>query len=442
MIKFNKQITGINGEVSQYGDQELSYYSLLLGGLADGITRITNIAKTDNVVVFIDILKSLGISIIEDKGIIVVTGNNKKINEPINVIDIKRNSLFLFLLVGVLSNYNFKFFLKSDDYLTDIDIAELISAYTDLNVKFYCRNNINLPLLMIGNNIKKNINYEYTNYHSLIKNSLLLTSIISNTKNNVIIENERRNNTFELIMKYFDIKYEEHDIGTTSTLSSKIGKEIIIDGGQSWKGKDITIPTDTFFASCIATLVILVPNSLVTIKGVLLNPYKEAFFRTLIDLGADITFTGQRILQNEKLTDIIIRYKKLKDFIISADRTNKLLEEYYFLILIAIVSGINLSIQNINFIKERDREYNKIVELLRNLDVDFLDKNNILTIKSKIKKTDIKIDTSNIINPNFLLMLSFIGLFNDESVEVDNSILEKSFYDIKNILFQLGVNVN
>ena len=125
-------------------------------------------------------------------------------------------------------------------------------------------------------------------------------------KENVVIEKEKSKNHLEILMKYFGILFEEHDIGSKSSLSLRVGKEVVIKSGQSFSGKEIIIPSDISFSSFIASLAILIPDSNITLKNVLMNHYRDAFYRTLVDIGADITFINQKIVCGEKISDINI----------------------------------------------------------------------------------------------------------------------------------------
>jgi 3-phosphoshikimate 1-carboxyvinyltransferase len=440
MIRFKEQNKSLSGNISVYGDQELSYYSLILGTLASENSKVSGLLKSKDVLNLISILEQFGAIITEDNGVFTVKGLNKSLKEPINIIDIQDSKEILYLLIGLLSSYDFKIFFKGDNSLTKLTLEDIFSVYTNLGIKFIGRNDKNLPFLMFGNEIKKKIKHTDNDYFSGLKNSLLISSIISNNEN-IIIEKEKNKNHLEIMMKYFGIIFDEHDIGTKSDLNTKIGKEINIVGGQKFSGKEVSIPTNTTFAGFLATLVVLIPDSNITLKNVLINQYRDAFFRTLIDLGADITFTNQKIICGEKVADITVRYRPLKDAVIPINRIYKMLSEYYLLILIAVISGKQMSIQGANFLKEKDEEnYKYVIELLKKLGVPFLEKGDVLSINGGIKEVDAKIYTQDIKNDNLLLATAFFGFFTKNPVSINDSIND-IYPNLGEFLQGIGLNV-
>ncbi|MDR0423315.1 MAG: hypothetical protein LBH46_01860 [Rickettsiales bacterium] len=436
MVLFSKQEKKIDGDIYGYGDDELSCYVLMLNFLANGKSEITNVVKSKSILTLVDILNQLGASILEKDNEFVVYGVDKNIKLPDNVIDVKELKEILYLVLGLLSSYDLNFFFKGEDKLKSENLEYLFSVYKDLGLSFISRENKFLPFLKM-NKAKKPINHEYDSTSCLIKNSLLFAALGSNTKNNVIVERQKSRNHLENLLKIFNIKYDEFEVGIKSNLMTKIGKKIVINGGQSIKNISMNIPTSTKFASYIATIGLLIPDSNILIKNVLVGECRDFYFRTLIDMGADLFFLNQRLVNNEKIVDIAVKYKKIKDFVVPINRVLNLADEYYLFALISAVLGIKVSIQNADFLKKTEG-YDDFLKLLNTVKIPYLIKDNTLVLSGEMDVST-TIDTTFIKNNDLLFTAGLFGLFMDNEVTISERIND-IYPDLPVFLKGIGLN--
>lgn len=444
MIEFGKQEKPLIGDIRVQGDKYISYFSIILSCLATGKSKINGLLESKNVLNLIEIMKKFGINIQKEAdGSWIVEGKGiDDLKEPINIIDVANSKEILFLLVGLLSSYNFKLFFKGDDCLSNLNLKNIFEIFESLGVSFNGRNDENLPFLMIGNNNKKQLKYKIDNYNSLLKDVLLLSSL-NVQKENIISETEKSKNHLEILMKYFGIGFEEHDVGNKGNLTTKIGKDIILEEKQIFIAKEINVPSSISFSAFISALAILIEDSNIILKNVLINQHRDAFYRSLIDMGADITFINQRIICGEKVTDINVKYSNLKDTVIPANRVYKMMYEYPILIFIASLTNAKIEIQGIKTIKDKDLEnYKYILYILKELGVEFEEECESLKINSVVKNHNKKVIISDTIkDSNIALIIAMYGLFLDESTEVKKDI-EDDFPDLFNFLKSINLNVN
>lgn len=445
MLEFKKQETPLFDDIKIQGDKDISCLSLILSSLANGKSKIYNLSESKDIINLINILRQFGIEIqknINDDYWIIDGKGLDSFREPDNIIDVKNSKEILYLLIGLLSSYNFKVFLKGTDALSNTVLEDIIGIFKKINVKFDARQEKQLPFLMIGNDGKSSIVYEIYEYNSILKNSLLLASLVD-SKNNIIKEKEKSKDHLEILMKYFGINFEEHEVGNKGNLSVKIGKEIIINGNQKFSGKEINVPGDTTISAFITSLAILTPDSDITLKNVLMNQYRDSFYRTLIDMGANINFINKRISCGEKVADINVKYGELKDTIIPANRVYKMLNDYPFLILLASLNQSKIIIQGVNAIKEKNLEnYNYILNTIKDLGVDFVDLKDTLSINGKVNinfDKKIILDRNKINFETALALLSF-GCFIKNGVSVNGSSIETYFPTIRDVLHTLKIH--
>ncbi|GMO59658.1 MAG: 3-phosphoshikimate 1-carboxyvinyltransferase [Rickettsiales bacterium] len=439
MIVFSKQTDAIFANSSYFYNEDISCYALILGSLAKNNTIINNLAKTYKVSILMKILEQLGIKITEQDGKVLVEGKDRVFTEPTNFLDIKDSRDILYLIIGLLASYDYKVFFRADDSLSDMDIEEILSCYTNLGVKFVSRNDKYLPILMYGNKNIKQVKATASNI--LLKKPLLLTSLSLQTNNNLIEEKSLSEDYLEDMLKVFGVEFKEASIGNQD-IGRNIGKTILIQTQTKIVGQQITIPSNVIFLNYIAALAVLLPNSNITIKSVILTNFNDYFIRFLTDISADITIQNRHFDSGYRVADVTIKYSQLKDIGIIVSNVKKLMQEYYLLFLIASVSGISITIQDIDYLKQVDEiNFNFMLNLLKGLGVSYTETKQILAINGKIKNYDVKIDTNGITNTSLLMALGFFGLFLNKPVEISTDEIEKKYPNFLSILQELKLNV-
>src|SRR5690606_15396207 len=73
----------------------------------------------------------------------------------------------------------------------------------------------------------------------------------------------------------------------------------------------------------------------ITVEGVLINDTRIGFYRTLQEMGADLTFANEREEGGEPIADIRVRHSALKGVQVPSDRAPSMIDEYPVLAVVA-----------------------------------------------------------------------------------------------------------
>jgi len=73
---------------------------------------------------------------------------------------------------------------------------------------------------------------------------------------------------------------------------------------------------------------LIVPDSEVTVYGVLTNPLRTGLFETLIEMGADLSFANRRIVGGEEVADVTARSSTLNAVEVDSARVPSMIDEF------------------------------------------------------------------------------------------------------------------
>jgi len=149
--------------------------------------------------------------------------------------------------------------------------------------------------------------------------------------------------------------------GFGADLEVKTGKNgerrISLTGQGNLTGQKVEVPADPSSAAFPLVAALLVPDSQITLKNILLNPARTGLLTTLLEMGADITITNERTSGGETLGDLAVVSSALKGIVVPAERAASMIDEYPVLAIAAAFANGKTRMQGISElrVKESDR---------------------------------------------------------------------------------------
>jgi len=184
-----------------------------------------------------------------------------------------------------------------------------------------------LPLKLRGSNNLIPIDYNLPVPSAQVKSAVLIAGLQA-TGTTTVIETEPTRDHTERMLRFFGA-----DI--TSTLGEDGKTRIAVTGGRQLQGQEVTVPADPSSAAFLIAAAVLVPGSDITVEGVLVNDTRIGFYRTLQEMGADLTFANEREEGGEPIADIRVRHSALKGVQVPSDRAPSMIDEYPVLAVVA-----------------------------------------------------------------------------------------------------------
>ena len=430
MLISSKITNGINGNIIIPGDKSISHRSVIIPSIAKGVSRISNILFSEDVINTINAFKLMGVEINQNKNELIIKGNGlNSLQKSKEDIYLGNSGTSARLLTGLLSSQNFNSILTGDKSLSKRPMLRITQPLETMGAKFESKNN-KLPLKIFGQKLK-NINYELELPSAQVKSGLMLAAL--NTKGETIIKEKKvsRNHT-EIMLDYFEANIQIKNQNNEKIISIEGNKELI--------SKDILVPSDLSSAAFFIVAALINNNSNIYIKDVNLNPTRDGILKALNIMGANIIVNNKKKLNGEIIGDLEVKTSKLKGCELDSDFSRLMIDEYPILSIAAAFADSPSIFRGLSELKVKESDRLELIRYNLNQCGIFSkveDENLYIdpTIKKDFTNNKIKTDNGHRIAMSFAVMGTKLDL--DLKI-LDSEYIKTSFPNFIELLNKSG----
>lgn len=288
----------LRAEISDIApDKSVSHRSAIFSLLSNKPSYIKNYLLADDTLSTLEILKTLGAKVEQNKDEISITPPDK-FNEPNRVLECGNSGTTMRIFTGFLASKDGFFVLSGDKYLNERPMKRVCEPLKSVGAKIDGRvGGDKAPLAIRGGDL------DYFEYESKIASAQVKTALILaglNSKGCRYFEPELSRDHSERILK-------------------GMGAEILNDGlalivKPLKKPLDplvIYVPNDPSSGFFFAVAAMLIPGSKIVLKDMLINKTRIEAYNVLAKMGAKIEFIKKES-KYEDIGDIVVEYSKLK----------------------------------------------------------------------------------------------------------------------------------
>lgn len=317
----------VHGEIAVPGDKSISHRAVILGSIAQGVTRIEGFLKAEDTLNTLKAFGDMGVEWRWEGESLLIEGRGREgIHEPADVLDLGNSGTGLRLLTGLVAGFEQFTTLTGDSSLRSRPMKRVVEPLRLMGAKIDGRKGgAHAPLAVRGGSLK-GIRYELPVASAQVKSAILLASLWADGVTEVREPAPSRDHT-EIMLKAFGAPVEKKGDGW-----------LVIEGGsgEKLKGRDIKVPGDISSAAFFIVAGLISPNSEITVKNVGLNPTRTGILDILKEMGAqlEVKYFGERGL--EPVGDITARSSKLKGVSISGEKVVRAIDEFPILTVAAV----------------------------------------------------------------------------------------------------------
>jgi 3-phosphoshikimate 1-carboxyvinyltransferase len=268
-----------------------------------------------------------------------------------------------------------------------------------------------LPVAIRGTKLR-GIEFLNEKASAQVKSAILLAGLFASHPTTVIEPILSRNHTEKMLKAMgADLKEEQ----------SEGGYRFTIKPNPELKPIDIDVPADPSSAAFFAAAAVLVPNSEILLKDVLVNPTRDGFFRKLKEMGANLEYKNHREQAGEPVADIYVKYSPdLKGIKIEKPEIPSMVDEIPLLALVATQADGETTITGASElrVKESDR-IKAVVENLKRLGIEVEELQDGMVIKGKQKVRGGEIDSYK--DHRIAMGFSILALISEEGITIKDA---------------------
>tara|TARA_Y100000590_G_C15674782_1_gene997561 strand:+ start:375 stop:1700 length:1326 start_codon:yes stop_codon:yes gene_type:complete len=326
-VLINNKIGYFKKKIYVSSDKSLSIRCVLLASQAVGISKISNLLESEDVLNALKAIKKLGINYkkIGDKYEISGQGLNGYNLKKDTLINAGNSGTLARLLLGLLVKVNQKIKVVGDKSLSKRDFSRVIDPLKLFGVNIKSKKSC-LPVTMQGTNFLRPIEYLENRGSAQCKSAIMLAAL--NTPGITKIKAKKSRNHTEILFKYLKIP--------TKVIRKKKYDQIEVVGLNQFKSFSYSVPGDISSAAFFIVLTILSNNSEIIIKKININKSRLGIIKILKRMNAKIKFQNKKITNGEETADIFVKStKKLKSINCPDTLNSSAIDEFLIIFLVA-----------------------------------------------------------------------------------------------------------
>lgn len=289
------------GDIRVPGDKSISHRSIMLGSLAEGVTRVLGFLEGEDSLATLQAFRDMGV-VIEgpDHGALVIHGVGLNgLKRPVGPLYLGNSGTSMRLLAGLLAGQPFDVTLTGDESLSRRPMRRVTEPLAAMGAAIATTEAGTPPLRIEGGRALHGIRYDLPIASAQVKSCLLFAGLRAAGETSLSEPAPTRDHTERMLQGFgYPLRRE--------------GGRIILAGGGRLTACDLRVPGDISSAAFFLVGGSIAPGSDLVLRGVGVNPTRDGVIHILRAMGADIEVFNRTETGGEPIADIRVRYAPLR----------------------------------------------------------------------------------------------------------------------------------
>ncbi|WP_456372601.1 3-phosphoshikimate 1-carboxyvinyltransferase [Thiolapillus sp.] len=307
----------LRGNLRVPGDKSISHRSIMLGSLADGVTRVSGFLEGEDSLATLNAFRAMGVEIEgPDQGQVVIHGVGMHgLKTPNGPLDLGNSGTSMRLLAGLLAGQGLDLVLSGDASLSGRPMRRVTDPLALMGARVETTQAGTAPLHIRPVSGLKAIDYALPVASAQVKSCVLLAGLYAQGETCVTEPAPTRDHTERMLQGFgYEVKKE--------------GSRICVQGGGRLAACDIDVPADISSAAFFLVGASIAPGSDLVLEHVGMNPTRDGIITILRLMGADIEVRNQRNVGGEPVADLRVRHAPLKGIRIPEEQVPLAIDEF------------------------------------------------------------------------------------------------------------------
>jgi len=304
------------GRIRVPGDKSISHRAVMLGAIADGVTRVSGFLTGADAISTMNVFRALGVGIEGPAGgrVIVHGVGLHGLRAAAGVLDCGNAGTAMRLLMGLLAGQRFESTLVGDESLSRRPMRRVAEPLQRMGARIETNDGCPPVRILPGDGLHA-IRYELPMASAQLKSALLLAGLYASGETVVVEPAPTRDHT-ERMLRAFGVEVRS------------AGPVVSLHGGQALRGAPVDVPADLSSAAFFLVGAAIAPGSDLTLEHVGINPTRTGCLEILRRMGADIEIVAQRQAGGEPVADLRVRSAALRGIEIPPELVPLAIDEF------------------------------------------------------------------------------------------------------------------
>ncbi len=306
----------LHGTVAVPGDKSVSHRAIMLGAIAEGVTRIEGFLEGEDTRATAAIFRQLGVQIdAPSDGVRIVHGVGLHGLQPSSEpLDCGNAGTAMRLLAGLLAGQRFDSVLVGDASLSKRPMRRVIEPLAAMGALIESDGGC-APLRIRGGRALQGIDASLPVASAQVKSALLLAGLYANGETHVREPHPTRD-------------YSERMLAAFGVPCAFVPGEAALLGGFPLQARDVSVPADISSAAFFIVAATLVPGSELLLRRVGMNPRRTGLLHVLRAMGADIAEENAGEQGGEPVADLRVRHAPLRGIEVPVEHVADMIDEF------------------------------------------------------------------------------------------------------------------
>jgi 3-phosphoshikimate 1-carboxyvinyltransferase len=303
------------GHIAVPGDKSISHRAVLIGGLADGETRVRGFGRSADTEATVAAVRALGVEVedVADDELVVRGAGLRGLRPSDGPVDCANAGTLMRLLTGILAGQSGRFELAGDESLSSRPMDRVAEPLTRMGARIETTKGLP-PLVIDGSDALRGIDYALPVASAQVKSAILLAGLNAIGPTTVVEPASTRDHT-ELMLAAAGARVRRRP------------SSVSIEPAALLELPEVVVPGDFSAAAPFIVAAMLLSGSELTIHDLGLNPLRIGLLDVLERMGARIAVYNRRRVGGEPVGDLEIRSAELVGAEVAGEEVPRLVDE-------------------------------------------------------------------------------------------------------------------
>lgn len=291
----------LRGRLRVPGDKSISHRAIMLGALAEGVTRVSGFLMGADNLATLTAFRAMGVRIDgpQDGQLAIHGVGLHGLQAPQAPIDLGNSGTAMRLMAGLLAGQRFDSVLLGDASLNQRPMRRVADPLNAMGARVDTEADGTPPLRIHGGQLLRGLDYATPVPSAQVKSCLLLAGLYAEGETCISEPAPTRDHT-ERMLAGFGYPFRQSS------------GRVCLDGGGRLTATDIDVPADISSAAFFLVGAAITPGSELILEHVGVNPTRTGVIDILHAMGADIELLEPRMAGGEPVADLRVRYAPLR----------------------------------------------------------------------------------------------------------------------------------